>query len=95
VLPIADRHNDYGIDVLARLHDGGVRAELDERVESVGRKIRDAELRKIPYMLVVGDREREAGEVALREHRHGDSGSLTVEALIERLRAHTTNRSAR
>jgi threonyl-tRNA synthetase len=72
-----------------------VRAELDERVESVGRKIRDAELRKIPYMLIVGDREREAGEVSLREHRHGDSGSLTVEAFTERVRAETTNRSAR
>ena len=94
VLPIADRHNDYGIDVLARLHDGGVRAELDERVESVGRKIRDAELRKIPYMLVVGDREREAGEVSLREHRRGDAGSLTVDALIDRVRAETATRSA-
>jgi threonyl-tRNA synthetase len=46
-----------------------VRAELDDRTESVGRKIRDAELRKIPYMLVVGDREQEAGEVGVREHR--------------------------
>jgi threonyl-tRNA synthetase len=95
VLPISDRHLDYGAEVLARLRDAGVRAELDERVESVGRKIRDAELRKIPYMLIVGDREREAGEVSLREHRHGDSGSLTVEAFTERVRAETTNRSAR
>jgi threonyl-tRNA synthetase len=95
VLPISDRHLEYGAEVLARLRDAGVRAELDERVESVGRKIRDAELRKIPYMLIVGDREREAGEVSLREHRHGDSGSLTVEAFTERVRAETTNRSAR
>ena len=94
VLPISDRHAGYGAEVLARLRKAGVRAELDERVESVGRKIRDAELRKIPYMLVVGDREREAGEVALREHGHGDAGSLTIEALIERVRAETTNRSA-
>ena len=94
-LPISDRHAEYGVEVLARLQDAGVRAELDERVESVGRKIRDAELRKIPYMLVIGDREREAAEVALREHGHGDSGSLTVDALIERVRAQITNRSAR
>ena len=94
VLPISDRHAEYGAEVLARLQDAGVRAELDERVESVGRKIRDAELRKIPYMLVVGDREREAGEVSLREHRRGDAGSLTVDALIDRVRAETATRSA-
>ena len=94
VLPISDRHAEYGAEVLARLQDAGVRAELDERGESVGRKIRDAELRKIPYMLVVGDREREAGEVSLREHRRGDAGSLTVDALIDRVRAETATRSA-
>ena len=54
-----------------------MRAEVDERTESVGRKIRDAELRKIPYMLVVGDREQEAQQVAVREHRRGDEGSRT------------------
>ncbi|HEY5317782.1 MAG TPA: threonine--tRNA ligase [Solirubrobacteraceae bacterium] len=93
-LPISDRHADYSAEVLARLREAGVRAELDDRVESVGRKIRDAELRKIPYMLVVGDREREAGEVALREHGRGDSGSVKVDAFIERVRAETSNRSA-
>ena len=95
VLPISDRHAEYGREVLRRLREAGVRAELDERVESVGRKIRDAELRKIPYMLVIGDREREAGEAALRQHGHGDSGSITVEAFIDRVRAETTNRSGR
>ena len=93
VLPISDRHNDYGEEVLRRLREAGVRAEPDERVESVGRKIRDAELRKIPYMLVVGDREREGGEVSLREHRHGDLGSFAVDEFIERVRVQTTNRS--
>ena len=58
----------------------GVRAELDERAESVGRKIRDAELRKIPFMLVVGDREQANGEVSVREHRAGDSGSASLDA---------------
>jgi threonyl-tRNA synthetase len=94
VLPISDRHREYGAEVLARLRTAEVRAELDDRVESVGRKIRDAELRKIPYMLVVGDREREAGEVSLREHGRGDSGQEPVERFIERVRAETTNRSA-
>jgi threonyl-tRNA synthetase len=85
VLPIADRHLDYAASVRDRIHAAGLRAELDDRTESVARKIRDAELRKIPYMLVVGDRERDAGEVALREHRRGDAGSVAIEAFIERL----------
>jgi threonyl-tRNA synthetase len=94
VLPISDRHADYGRTVADRIHDAGLRSELDERTESVARKIRDAELRKIPYMLVVGDREQEAGEVAVREHRAGDEGSATVQAFIDRLKAQVTSRSA-
>ncbi len=85
VLPIADRHDDYARRVADRLRAAGLRAELDDRTESVGRKIRDAELRKIPYMLVVGDREQEAQQVAVREHRRGDAGSVAVEEFIERL----------
>jgi threonyl-tRNA synthetase len=92
VLPIADRNVEYAAEVVQRLKESGVRAELDDRVESVGRKIRDAELSKIPYMLVVGDREQEAGEVSLREHRRGDTGSVAVEDFIERVRAETINR---
>ena len=79
VLPIADRHLEFASQVHARLRDAGLRVEIDHRTESVGRKIREAELRKIPYMLVVGDREAETGEVALREHRGGDKGSMAVE----------------
>jgi len=86
VLPIADRHAPYGAGVLERLRAGGVRAELDERTESIGRKIRDAELRKVPYMLVVGDREEETGEVALRAHGEGDVGTESVEAFAARVR---------
>jgi threonyl-tRNA synthetase len=93
VLPIADRHADFGARVTDRLRAASLRAELDERTESVGRKIRDAELRKIPYMLVVGDRERESGEVAVREHRQGDTGSVLVEDFVERLRSESETRS--
>ena len=74
VLPIADRHNAYGRILRDRLAAANVRVELDDRTESVGRKIRDAELRKVPFMLVVGDREQESGEVGVREHRAGDTG---------------------
>ncbi len=91
VLPIADRHAEAAAGVLAALHGAGLRAELDERTESVGRKIRDAELRKIPYMLVVGDREAESGAVSVRRHRAGDEGSVPVEALVSDL----AQRSAR
>ncbi len=85
VLPIADRHAQAGRDVLRRLHAAGLRAELDDRTESVGRKIREAELRKVPYMLVLGDREVEEGTVSVREHRRGDTGTEPAEELAARV----------
>jgi threonyl-tRNA synthetase len=95
VLPISDRHQHYGQAVRARLTAAGLRAELDDRTESVGRKIRDAELRKIPYMLVVGDREAERDEVAVREHRGGDAGAVPVQAFAQRLADESKTRSMR
>src|SRR3954468_20988514 len=92
VLPIADRHNDAAEGVRDELRTAGVRVEVDDRTESVGRKIRDAELQKIPYMLVIGDREAEDGTVAVREHRHGDSGSVSVEEFAERVTHETRER---
>jgi threonyl-tRNA synthetase len=85
VLPIADRHVDYAAGVAARLRQDGVRTELDERAESVGRKIRDGETRKIPYMLVVGDRESESDQVSVREHHGGDAGAMLVQEFAERV----------
>jgi threonyl-tRNA synthetase len=93
VLPISDRHLGFAQTVRQRLWGATIRAELDDRTESIGRKIRDAELRKVPYMLVVGDREQESGQVALREHRAGDEGSLTVEEFVMRARLQIENRS--
>jgi threonyl-tRNA synthetase len=95
VLPISDRHAAYGRTVVDRLAAEGVRIELDERTESVSRKIRDAEMRKIPYMLVVGDREQEADELGLREHGKGDAGSVSIAAFAERIGAEIKSRSAR
>jgi len=86
-LPIADRHAEAAAGVVAALREAGLRAELDDRTESVGRKIRDAELRKIPYMLVVGDREAEERTVAVRRHGAGDEGSVAVDEFVDRLRA--------
>jgi threonyl-tRNA synthetase len=85
VLPIADRHADAGREVLAALHGAGLRAEIDDRAESVGRKIREAELRKVPFMLVVGDREAEQGTVSVRARHEGDQGSEPVADLVARL----------
>jgi threonyl-tRNA synthetase len=93
VLPIADRHNEYAQSVADRLAAVGARVDHDDRTESVGRKIRDAELRKIPFMLVVGDREQEAGEVGVREHRQGDVGAASVASFTERLRGIIDSRS--
>lgn len=86
VLPIADRHNEAAADAAATLREAGIRAEVDDRTESVGRKIRDAELQKVPYMLVVGDREAEEGTVAVRRHGVGDQGSEALDDFVERAR---------
>jgi threonyl-tRNA synthetase len=93
VLPLADRHAEYAREVHAGLAAAGLRAEVDERTESVGRKIREAELRKIPYMLVVGDREAEQQAVALRRHREGDQGTVPVTEAVERLVAEDAERN--
>jgi threonyl-tRNA synthetase len=85
VLPLSDRFNDYGASVQERLRAHGLRVELDARNESVGRKIREAELRKVPYMLIVGEREQEDQTVSVREHRGGDSGSTTLEKFSQLL----------
>ena len=94
VLPIADRHSEAAAEVLAALLEAGLRAELDDRTESVGRKIRDAELRKVPYMLVVGDREAESATVSVREHRVGDSGSLPVAEVVAQLAGKAARRES-
>ena len=87
VLPVADRHNDYAEAVRKELEEAGVRAGVDDRTESVGRKIRDAELSKAPYMLVVGDREQEASNVSVRHHGEEDLGAMTAGELAERVTA--------
>src|ERR671924_87832 len=87
VLPLADRHVEYAREVRAALTAAGLRADVDERTESVGRKIREAELRKVPYMLVVGDREAEQRAVALRRHREGDLGIVPLDEAVARLTA--------
>jgi threonyl-tRNA synthetase len=85
VLPVSDRFADYAASVRDSLRGQQIRVELDDRNESIGRKIRDAELRKIPYMLVVGEREQTEGGVSVREHRGGDLGGESIENFAQRL----------
>jgi threonyl-tRNA synthetase len=78
VLPVTDRNNAYAQRVAAELGDAGARATVDTRSESVGRKIRDTELAKVPFMLVVGDREEEGGTISVRAHGESETSSLDV-----------------
>ncbi len=84
VLPITDRAADYARSVAAKLDEVGLRAETDVRNEKIGYKIREAQLQKIPYMLVVGDREAEAGTVAVRTRAGEDLGAVELQSFIDR-----------
>jgi threonyl-tRNA synthetase len=99
VIPIADRHNEYGEAVAERLRRaaipgflGGIRAEVDEAREGMQKKIRNAQVRKVPYMLVVGDKEVERGEVAVRLRSGADLKAMPLDAVIERIRGEVTSR---
>nr|HPI87055.1 threonine--tRNA ligase [Bacteroidales bacterium] len=82
VLPISEKFTEYGKKVITLLQNSDIRALIDERSEKAGRKIRDAEIRKIPYMLIVGEKEEEGGTVSVRRHGQGDMGALPVEEFI-------------
>src|SRR6516164_5258455 len=86
ILPITDRQNEYAREVKRKLDEAGIRAALDDRNEKVNLKIREAQLQKIPYMLVVGDREQQNGEVAIRHRKHGDQGAKPLPAVIAEIR---------
>jgi threonyl-tRNA synthetase len=85
VLPITDRQNDYAKEVQQKLIAAGVRAELDNRSEKVNFKIREAQLQKVPFMLVVGDREAQARQVSVRNRKQGDQGVLGVDDFVARI----------
>src|SRR5439155_5584052 len=82
VLPIADRHLEYAWSVQARLQKEGLRVDVDDRQEKIGYKIREAQLQKVPYMLVVGDREAAEGTVSVRTRAGGDQGASPVDGFI-------------
>ncbi len=92
VLPITDRQNEYAADVMTRLRQAGLRAQLDDTSEKIGKKIRNAEVSKIPVMFVLGGKEAEAGTVALRRHGKGDMGSVGLEQAVEGIKAEVAER---
>ena len=95
VMVVSQKVEDYGRQVEARLRQAGFRVSGDYRAEKVGSKIRDAQLELIPYMFVLGGREAEAGQVALRDRLEGDLGSMTLDAAIARLQAEVEARTIR
>jgi threonyl-tRNA synthetase len=93
LIPIADRHIPYAEQVVARLAEAGIRAEVDSSGNRMNAKIRDAQLQKIPYMLIVGDREVEGEEVSVRLRSEEDLGSMSVPGVLDRMRAEINARS--
>lgn len=82
VLPISEKFHDYAARVKATLEEQDIRGKIDERDEKIGRKIRDAEVSKVPMMLIVGEKESETGQVSVRKHGEGDIGSMSLEEFI-------------
>lgn len=95
VLPISDKHMEYGKKVLAELENAGIRAEIDSRAEKIGYKIREAQMQKIPYMLVVGAKEEEEGLVSVRSRFEGDEGQTKIEAFIENIKKEIAEKTVR
>ncbi|MDR1728833.1 MAG: threonine--tRNA ligase [Acidobacteriota bacterium] len=95
LVPIAERHHEYARTVLGKLAAAGVRAELDDRNEKMGYKIRAAQTQKIPYMLVIGDKEVEAGTVSVRNRFQGDEGALPVDGFLNKIVGYIKERTVR
>ena len=94
VLPITDRQNSYAADIYQKLKDAGIRVELDSRSEKVNFKIREAQLQKVPFMLVIGDREAQAGQVSVRNRKRGDQGVKDTDAFLAELQQLIETKSA-
>ncbi|MGN1310887.1 MAG: threonine--tRNA ligase [Clostridia bacterium] len=91
ILPIADKHKEYSESLLKQFEELGLRVEIDEREEKIGYKIREAQLQKIPYMLIIGDKEIEAKAVGVRSRKEGDIGQMKVEDFINKIQEEIKN----
>ena len=94
VLPITDKQTGYAEHVAAQLKEAGVRVHVDDRNEKVNLKIREAQLQKVPYMLVIGGREAEAGQVAVRHRKRGDLGPIPLSEFLETITAEIAAKTA-
>ena len=94
VLSVSEKSRDYANSVYARLRSAGIRVEIDNRDEKIGYKIREAQLEKVPYMLVIGEKETENGNIAVRSRDGGDLGSMDTEAFVAKVLKETAERSA-
>lgn len=83
ILPISDNFNEYGEKVLNLLNNSDIRGFIDDRNEKIGRKIRDAEIGKSPFMLIVGAKEMETNTISVRQRGEGDIGSMSIESFVE------------
>lgn len=92
-LPIADRHADYARGIMEKLEAKGIRCELDDRSEKTGFKIRAAQMEKVPYMIIVGDKDIEAGTVSVRSRKNGDEGATTVDEFVARIEKEIAEKS--
>jgi threonyl-tRNA synthetase len=95
VIPISEKHQEYARQVMRRLTEANLRAEIDDRNEKMGYKIRVAQTKKIPYMLVVGDKEAQSGQVSVRNRFQGDEGSQPLESFLEKIEGFIKNRTIR
>ena len=86
ILPLSDKYLDYAHEVSRQLHSAGLRGSIDSRIESIGKKIRDTELKKIPYMLIVGEKEAAEGNISVRRQGSGDQGAESIEDFIKDLK---------
>ena len=91
IMPIADAHHEYAKEVLKKFDEAGIRVELDDRQEKIGYKIREAQLHKIPYMIILGDKEIEAKAVGVRSRKDGDIGQMGIDEFINRLKSEVEN----
>lgn len=94
ILPISDKFMDYALAVQKQLKQVGVRVEIDDRSEKIGKKIRDTELMKVPYMLVLGEKEVTEGKLAIRRQGKGDMGTLAVNDFVELIKAEIVERKS-
>ncbi|MDE6224611.1 MAG: threonine--tRNA ligase, partial [Muribaculaceae bacterium] len=85
ILPISEKFNDYAFQVKKELEQHDIRVEVDDRNEKIGKKIRDNELKRVPYMLIVGEKEAENGEISVRKQGEGDQGSMKIITFAEKL----------